>query len=182
MSIARKHNWKEFDRVLNENNIKYFYHFTDDLNIQSIKNLGGLYSWEYCTKNRISIPIPGGNDLSRRLDMRKNLQNYVRLSFVEEHPMLHAMRADGRIGKVAILKIDKEVALWETTMFSNGNATADFFDLYIGKEIDFLKSIKFSLFKYKYPNLDVSAQRYYQAEVLVREKIPKEFIKGGWYL
>ena len=57
------------------------YHFTDRANIPSIKKHGGPYSWYTCEQKSIEIKMPGGNQLSRDLDLRYNLHDYVRLSF-----------------------------------------------------------------------------------------------------
>ena len=81
LSAERKENWLAFKQVLENNGIRYLYHFTDRRNIPSIKRHGGLLSWSYCEKHKIDIPNPGGGNLSRNLDEMRNLQDYVRLSF-----------------------------------------------------------------------------------------------------
>jgi hypothetical protein len=79
---------EDFQKILQENNITKLYHFTDRNNLESIKKYG-LLSWDYCRKNGIPIPRPGGNELSRKLDQYIGMQNYVRLCFVPDHPMLY---------------------------------------------------------------------------------------------
>ena len=97
LSAERKENWLAFKQVLENNGIRYLYHFTDRRNIPSIKRHGGLLSWSYCEKHKIDIPNPGGGNLSRNLDEMRNLQDYVRLSFTTEHPMMYVAMKDGRI-------------------------------------------------------------------------------------
>ena len=86
---------------------KYLYHFTDEKNLESIKTLGGLYSWRYMENNNYPIPMPGGNKLSRDLDTRfQDWSDYVRLSFCQNHPMANRLKRNGY--NLVILKIDSK--------------------------------------------------------------------------
>ena len=178
MEIQLKQNWKEIDQLLSTNGIECFYHFTDYSNLDSIEKNGGLYSWEYCEKNGIIISRPGGNKLSRSLDTKSMLQNYVRLSFVLDHPMRHIAQGDKRIINPVLLRISKEVAFWDTTKFYDSNATDSQSKYIYDKEIVNFSSIRFSLFNRKYNDLDSQQKKLYQAEILVKEKIPFKFITG----
>lgn len=111
----------DIKKLLDDNNIKYFYHFTSRENISSIKKYGGLYSWNYLKKHNIEIPDQGGDDFSEKLDMRYGLQDYVRLSFCESHPMAYRKLCEG--SDIVVLKISTYVALLKNTLFSNMNAT-----------------------------------------------------------
>ena len=84
----KRTNWQSLQQIIKENNISALYHFTDMSNIDSIKQNGGLFSWQYMENNNISISKPGGDGFSRQLDKRKGLQDYVRLSFTKNHPMM----------------------------------------------------------------------------------------------
>lgn len=66
----KKHKYIE---ILKRHNISTLYHFTDKSNIESIKKHGALFSWQYCVKNNIEIPMAGGDKLSRKLDRRYQL-------------------------------------------------------------------------------------------------------------
>lgn len=172
-----KPDWQQYQNVLNNNNINTLYHFTDRANLQSIKRHGALYSWHYCVSNSIDIPMPGGDDLSRSLDRRYNLQNYVRISFTRNHPMMYVALNQNRINNPVILEIDSEVVFWKNSKYANKNATRN--DVSIGSEIDDFKRIKFNIVKLnKHFDLDENNKPYYQAEVLILEKIPIEFIKN----
>ena len=95
LSSERKENWDDFYQVLVSNSIRYLYHFTDIRNIPSIKRHGGLFSWYYCKNNNISIPCQGGDYDSRELDKKYGLQDYVRLSFCDDHPMAYRLQQSG---------------------------------------------------------------------------------------
>lgn len=109
--------------LLRQKGITKLYHFTDRANIQSIIDNGGLYSWKACDNMGISIKKPGGSPTSRSLDQYRGLENYVRLSFTRNHPMMYVAQNDGRISNPVILEIDLSVVELSTTKFSDRNAT-----------------------------------------------------------
>lgn len=173
----KRTNWTEFNKVLTDNNISTLYHFTDEANLQSIKKHGALYSWQYCETNNITIPQAGGGELSRSLDRRHGVQNYVRLSFIRNHPMMYLLQTRGRLGNTVVLEIDPVVVFWKDTKFANKNATRN--DVNIGSTLDEFKRIRFNIIK-RQNHFDLSEEEkpFYQAEVLVFEKIPIEFIEN----
>lgn len=178
--IQKKENWEEIQKFIESKNIQCLFHFTDKANLDSIKKYRGLYSWYYCKRRGIVIPRPGGNELSRNLDFRNYLGNFVRLSFIEEPPLLHRMIDDGRIVNPVIIEVDVEALYWDKTKYSNMNATTNDKDLNIGDKLEDLKKIKFKVFDYDYLTILNKAneyKKYYHAEILVYEKIPIEFLK-----
>lgn len=172
-----KSGWTDYQDILSSNNIQTLYHFTDEANIQSIKRNGGLYSWHYCLLNQIDIPYPGGNELSRSLDRKYGLQNYVRVCFTACHPMMFNALDHGRINNPLLLEIDTEVVFWKNAKYANMNATRK--DVNIGSTLeDFLK-IRFDLVRLR-NHFDINdiEKPFFQAEILILEKIPIEFIKN----
>lgn len=170
-----KSNWKDFSHVLEENKITSLYHFTDRSNLKSIKQYGALFSWHHCITNNISIPVPGGNQLSRDLDTRKGLQDFVRASFTRNHPMMYVYPIRNRDN--IILELDVEIIYWKGTRFANMNATRN--NVNVGDTFDDFNQLRFDLFKY--PNhfrLSEVDRPYYQGEILVPTKIPLKFIKN----
>lgn len=167
-----KQDWADYENILKQYRIQYLYHFTDAANIPSIIQHGGLYSWWSCQQKGIAIPKPGANDLSRKLDHRKNLHDYVRLSFNDNHPMLAQAKHEGRIENLVILKISSEVICWKATLFSDLNATAN--GAQIGGNIDDLKKVRFEIVSQ--PFYDEHIKPFYQAEVLVKTHIPIKYI------
>lgn len=179
--LTKKFNWRDFQKVLQENNITAFYHFTDQSNLKSIKANGGLYSWFYCDMNNIVIPMPGGSMGSRQNDKINGKRDFVRLAFNKEHPMLFIAEKDGRISNSVWLNIDIEVAYFENTEFSDKNAAAySSYKPIIGKEVSNLENVRFDILKkaqrVKHYNLNDDEKPYNQAEVLVKTWIPLEHI------
>lgn len=172
--LNKKSNWRDLQKVLQENNITILYHFTDHSNLKSIKENGGLYSWYYCDKNNIVIPMTGNSTLGRSLDLEFGLEDYVRLSFIKDHPMKHVAMNEGRITRPYLLKVSIEVCYFENTRFSDMNA-ADRRHTN-GDSVDFLSSLRFDLFHKSYFDLNPIEKKQHQAEVLVKTWIPAEYI------
>lgn len=152
--------------------IDSFYHFTEVSNLESIIENGGLYSWNGLEHRGINASL-SSNELSRQLDVQKNLQDYVRVSFSNYHPMSTKVELeDGK--KLVWLEIDLDVALWESTLFSDMNATDN--NVTVQGGFDFLKNLDFDVFKQRYNNLNSLEKKKYQAEILVKDFLPIKYI------
>ena len=175
--MAYKNTYDEFKKLIEQHHITTLYHFTDRENLESIIKNGGLYSWADCEQKGISISKPGGSMDSRNLDKRDNLQNFVRVSFVREHPMMYVAMNDGRISNPVVLEIDPEVIYWQDSLYADRNATKN--GALVGSSIDDFSQLHFNSFKAKkHFDLDADEQKFYQAEVLVKNHIPLQFIKN----
>ncbi len=162
--------------LLAENNIGALYHFTDRSNLPSIREHGAIFSWHYCETNGIPI-VSGGGGLSRSLDMRIGLENFVRLSFTPNHPMMHVAMRRRIITDPVVLEIDLEVLLWKNTKFADRNAAR--YDAKIGHKITDFRKIQFDKIKHSDCRELAKADRpFFQAEVMVWERIPVEFIRN----
>lgn len=98
------------------------YHFTDVVNVPSIRR-HGLLSWPQLDARGIDYR-PASNSLSRELDQRRNLAGFVRLTLRPEHPMAWRALHEGRVGPLVWLQVDGIVGRWRTTRFSDGNAAS----------------------------------------------------------
>jgi hypothetical protein len=146
--------------------IRSLYHITARSNLDSIYRHGGLFSWHY---NRlVGIRYAGGgNSFSNDLDRRNNMQDWVRLSFCQTHPMYWRLHKDGS-GPLIVLKIAPEVLLQQDCRFSDMNATKK--DCCISEDIRIV-------------NMDVILSGNYhdprfQAEVLIPRHIHLDYITG----
>ena len=177
--MNKKSNWQEFKAVLDEHRITKLYHFTDRDNLESIIKNGGLYSWMDCNRKGIKINKPGGSPASRQLDSSRNLEDYVRVSFTTQHPMMYVAMKDGRISNPVILEIDPEVVYWDESLYANLNAARYTIKPNIGPTISDFKQIHFQSVKARtHFDLPEEEQPYFQAEVLVKNFIPLEYIKN----
>ena len=173
--MPQRNDWARIKAVLDKYNITKLYHFTDRENLDSIIANGGLYSWADCEAKGIKIKRPGGGLLSRELDSEKNLQSYVRVSFTREHPMMYVAMNDGRIANPVILEIDPSIVAKTTSLFSDRNATKK--GALIGDRFEDFYRIHFPTVTAKnHFNLTDDERPYYQAEILIKNRIPLEAI------
>lgn len=156
-------------KLLSNNSQEYLYHFTHKANLSQIKEMGGLYSWVKLDELGKTCQHPGGNYLSRNLDTKYGIADYVHLSFSFEHPMFHKKESD-----MAILLIHPIVCLIPETLFSNMNATDN--DHSIGGGYEDLQKINFWATKMKYLNSGTKLFKAKQSEVLVKSFIPNDYI------
>ena len=122
----------------------------------------------------IGIARPGGGPTSQNLDQHYGLEDFVRLSFAAEHPMMHVALKDGRIQSPVVLKIDPSICFLEDTKFSNLNATKTGHSN--GATLAHLEAVKFHVVFDKYFDLSTEDKHYYQAEVLVKTWVPLRYI------
>lgn len=172
LSHGLKEDWRDFQKVLEDNDVQFLYHFTAEQNIKSIKRMGGLYSWSYLHKHGIDIPCQGGDSLSEELDEKYGLEDYVRLSFCEDHPMAYRLAKSGV--EVVVLKIKADVALLRDVVFSDMNA-ADKRHKH-GKSLSHLRNVDFAATKRRFVRSDDPDFKPHQAEVMVRTCVPLEYI------
>gem|GEM_PF-2162961 len=158
--------------LLRNNGINCFYHFTARRNLESIRRLGGLYSWFNMEENGNEIPCSGGDDLSHQLDMRYGLEDYVRLSFCNDHPMAYRLQQNGV--SLVLLKIDIEVATWKETQFSDINAADSNHNR--GGTLSDLRMVDFHAVKRNYVSRSDDDFKPHQAEVMVKTFIPAKYI------
>lgn len=160
-------------RHLTANGVRYFYHFTDKRNLESIRKRGGLYSWQYCEDHDISIARPGGDSTSRSLDRRHGLQDYVRVSFCTDHPMKWILEQQGY--DMVLLKVKIDVACLEGTLFSDINATDN--NHHHGGTLADLQRINIPATQQNYVSRESDIFKQHQAEVMVKTFIPLEYIE-----
>lgn len=172
--VSRKKD--DSDRILDylkTKGVSYFYHFTDESNLSSIRRYGGLFSWEYCVNHDIHIPNAGGDGQSRDLDCRHRLQDYVRLSFCTDHPMAYVVNKRTG-GQLVLLKIKIDVATFLDTQFSNINAADN--NVSHGASFADLRAVNIEATKERYVNRQSPIFAEHQAECMVKTFLPIEYI------
>lgn len=168
-----KTDFNEIYSILKQKNISSFYHFTDESNINSIKQSGGLYSNSELQSKNISPRYASSSD-SRSIDKSTGLDKYVRLSFTKSHPMMHTAMTCGRIGRPKIIEINPLIALMPDVLFSDRNALKK--GAKIGSTHNDLLNINFDLVHGNKSYFDMydDQKMYYQAEILVKGRIGSE--------
>jgi hypothetical protein len=172
--VKLKRDWKRFRDILRENGVRELYHFTDRSNLRSIKLRGGLYSGYYCAQNGIAIPCPGGNELSRGLDQKYGLEDYVRLGFNRNPPMMIVACREGIISDPVIIVVDTSVVHWAPTLFSDMNATDSLATR--GDDLASFQAIRFDIARSSTWSGEME-KKWRQAEVMVKTHIPLKYLK-----
>jgi hypothetical protein len=156
--------------VLIRNNVKKLYHFTDRSSLPSIRQFG-LQSWVALDKKGIQ-GRRGSSALSRTLDQKKDLGDFVRLSFTPRHPMMFKALSERRIGDAVVLEIDLNVILHAETLYSDRNAAAG--SAVVSRSpsvVRFDIVLHSSVF-----DVALKDRPFYQAEVLIRSTVSPSFI------
>lgn len=165
----------EANNILNHlrsHGVRYLYHFTDRKNLQSIRRRGGLLSWKYCEDHNITIPNPGGGTLSRNLDRRHRLEDYVRVSFCDDHPMAYRCHQEG--ADLVLLRISIDVATFKNTIFSDMNATDNNHSK--GPSLDDLYKVDIRATQRGFVRRSDDDFGPHQAEVLIKTFVPIRYI------
>lgn len=172
--IAKKIEYRNIIPYLDFKNIECFYHFTERRNLKSILQSGGLMSFQELRNRQINV-IHVSNNLSWELDAKKGLTNYIRLALVKNHPMFWKAKYEMNFELIWI-QIDREIATWENTKFTDKNATDK--NVKLGNDLGFLKSIDYdAIHKSKdgYNTLHEEEKKHAQSEILVERFIPKKY-------
>ena len=160
--------------------ISTLYHFTDQRNLASVRELGGLYSWARLQEMGVEVVAPGGNEWSHDADAMKGLDAYVHLCFRDHHPMEYRARTEGRIVKPVYLRIDPAILEIEGVMCTNDVSNKYGVELY--SIDDAAELIDFEvLCTYQDSNDPETNRRLRQAEkceILVPDVVPISLIRN----
>jgi hypothetical protein len=157
-------------QLLISNGVKTLYHFTDRSCIPSIREFG-LQSWVALDKKGIK-GRRGSSALSRTLDQKKDLGDFVRLSFTPRHPMMYQALSERRIRNAVVLEIDLNVVLHSETLYSDRNAAAA--AAVVSRSPTVVRYdvvLRPSVF-----SVTLKDRPFYQAEVLIRTNVSPSFI------
>ena len=161
----------EIVAYLKRKGIYRLYHFTDRRNLDSILK-EGLFSWSYLDRNS-KFYVSGGDNWSHQADELRGLQNYVRLSFCDDHPMAWRLHNDGH--RLVLIEIDVNVLLNSSVKFSDMNATKSYSS--IGQGLDFVRNnINLSATQQHYVSRNSPLFDAHQSEVLIDTHISQRYI------
>jgi len=166
--------------ILKNYRVQCLWHFTDKSNLASIENFGGILSLRQITERDIKIPIFGGNQWSHDADRRKGLDNYVHLTFFDDHPMLYVAKQEKRIKEPIWLFIDLSVLLNSDARYSTDVSNKSGVEI-INEEtaknvIDF--DVLFSYMDWRNPEIQQRRRAALKSEILIPNIIPLDKIRG----
>jgi hypothetical protein len=112
------------------------------------------------------------DEVSRKMDAKAGLEQYVRLSFNNKNPMMFVCREKGRIANPVVLQVKLEVVSRPGVLFADCNATRKGAIISESPNV-----VRFDVVKkpnhFAVPEL---LRHFYQAEVLVPSPIPPHLI------
>ena len=114
------------------------------------------------------VPVTEDMAKTRDIDAKKGLEDFARLSFCKYLPKIEIRKK--KYSDVVLLKISTDVALFENTEFSNMEATQD--GMEHGPTLNDLKKVNLELTQQDYCSPNDPNYWAYQAEILVKGKIP----------
>ena len=88
--------------------IREFFHFTETANLPSIRAHGLLSLSELSRLNLPNVHYASSPE-SRSVDSHYGLDSYVRLAFVNQHPMEYVARKEGRLTAPKFLSVKSEI-------------------------------------------------------------------------
>lgn len=160
-----------FDRI------RFLYHFTDQRNLASIRDMGGLYSTAKLRRKGITAFHPGGNEISLDADHRFGMDKYVHLSFNTNHPLEYLARTDGRIQRTAWLYVKADILEVDGVLFCPGVSNRSGMEPIpisdAASLIDF--EVLYTRTDWNDPAIYARRQAAERCEILVPNKIPFQF-------
>ena len=164
--------------IVKKYGIDAVWHFTDESNLEKIKEAGGLLSYKDLQSKGIVIPCPGGNDWSHDADVYKGVDGYVHLAFKDQHPMLFRAVEHGTIKKPVWLKIKSDVLHLSGTRFTADVSNKSGIRILSSKEaeeaIDF--EVLYTWTDWRNPDIKARLRAARKSEILVPDIVPWDFI------
>jgi len=154
--------------------ITSIWHFTDESNLESIKQ-HGLLSLDLITQQQIHVPCFGADALSHSLDRNRGLDKFVHLSIIKDHPMQYVKKRSGEIPNPIWLEIDISVLFENRSLCCNQVANKNHAKCYDIKQIQEVIDLQSLLNNPHWSN------PVRKAELIVANKIDYSKIKGVYH-
>jgi hypothetical protein len=165
---------------LKQYSVKHLWHFTDKSNFEFIEENDGLLSLKKITEENISIPVFGGNQWSHDADRQKDLDKFVHLAFLDDHPMFYRAKQEERIKEPVWLQIDISIVQLSGVMYSTDVSNKSGVLILDGNqainEIDF--EVLFTYMDWRDPEIQIRRQTAIKSEILIPNIVPLEKIIG----
>ena len=173
LEIKAKEIKMSIQEILKHHGINSIWHFTDRSNLKSISE-NGLVSLNTILKQNIEVSRYGASDSSHRQDIQKGFHTCVHLSFIQDHPMYHIAKRDGRLIDPVWIELDLSIMTSDNTLFSN--MLANTYNAPIFKSDELERMIDFDKILYEKDFFTRKEAR--KAEIMLFDSIQVEQIKG----
>ncbi|CAN7589232.1 DUF4433 domain-containing protein [Bosea sp. LjRoot90] len=157
---------------------KHLYHFTDESNLPGILQLGILSKQQLRARGLWPPPAPGGNELSRNLDLQRGIDPYVSLCMTRNHGMRYRAGQEGRQNNSFYLGISSEVLRIPGARIAFGVANANgVVNLPVAEALDQLDAeVIYTRMEWKNPEINARLRAAEKFEVLVPNSVPRNLV------
>lgn len=159
--------------LIEQQEVRSLYHFTDIDNLPLIASLDGLRSKAFLEQHgHLESLKTGGNDLSRDLDIHWGNWDKVSLSWCSKLPMAYWREQQQHL---CYIIVEREYALQQGVIFTDRNAVDN--NHHRNEGLAGLQAVDFQAVKreHPYPNPEIKKRK--QAEVLVPNHVPLSAIR-----
>jgi hypothetical protein len=164
---------------LHKYGIREFFHFTEITNLPSIRRHGLLSLAELSRLNLQNVHYASSPE-SRAVDTHYGLDGYVRLAFVNQHPMEYVARKEGRLLSPIFLSVKTEVLHKDGVQVAAGVAYGHGVPIYnladACEQLDF--DVLYVRLNWKDPDILARLMAARKYELLIPDRIGPEMIGG----
>lgn len=162
-------------QYLRDNGIDCLYHITSQKNWAAIREKG-IFALSLLDEQGLTPPEFCSDSLDREIRRKKGLDQYVSLSFSGSSPFLHRSQKAGLLKQYVAIKVSLDVLSSPESYVYDTNPLDESADK--GCTLDYLKSLRLDIaHDQTVARLDNHKdRRYASAEVVIKGRIPVEFI------
>ena len=157
------------------------YHFTDESNLESIGKRG-LVSKERMRAEGWWPQTTGGNDWSHEQDTARDIDPFVSLCFISNHPMKYLAHKEGRLPKPRYLRISPDVLFVPGVQIAFGVANANNTEILpLADALDQLDiEVIYRRTNWSDPGINQRLKAAEKMEILVPHKVERKLIMGAF--
>ena len=145
-----------------------------------IEKNDGLLSLKQITQKGLSIPVFGGNEWSHDADRQKQLDRFVHVAFLDDHPMFYIAKKEKRITEPVWLYIDISILELGNIKYSSDVSNKAGISILDNdqaiEEIDF--EVLFTRTDWCDPEIQQRRKTALKSEILIPNFIPLDKITG----